>query len=113
MPHLSQKILILPYLFYVLRPFASELEVNNNPFVAVGHYAIGATLLNPAISHAENSPLVEQLLMGTEPVRNLGMLQALAQHIDKVIPAYVLVVEYSVVLQLLQSIVYVILGADG
>ena len=58
--HRGEELHVLAHLVVVLGFGGTELEIDHNPFVAIGHNAVWAALLHLAILDRENGALVEE-----------------------------------------------------
>ena len=58
--HRGEELHVLAHLVVVLGFGGTELEVDHDPFLAIGHDAVRATLLHLTILDGENRTLIEE-----------------------------------------------------
>ena len=59
MPHIGQQLHIFAYLIVIFFLGTAELEVDNNPFLTVGHHAVWASLYDGIILYRKDRTLIE------------------------------------------------------
>ena len=119
-----EQLHVLAHLLVILGSLASELEIDHNGLVAVGHHAVGASLGHAASLGVEgkDGTLVEELpAPWLEPFGHAATGQSLAQQLQQLVArgqrggifvGFVTVAQHAVLLHLPQHVVHVVGTVD-
>jgi hypothetical protein len=81
MSHGGEEGHVFSYLFVVFRFGGAKLKVNDYPFSSVGHYTIRASFSHLSVFDGEDGALVKECPTRGEPISDLRMTEAFAEHI--------------------------------